>query len=221
MSVSLGDHPTRRPTYRWTHAQAEGVLLVDDELRGTAAALCFGRTGWLGGITVLPGHRGAGLGAELTEAAAAWLIERGTESVLLHATAQGAPLYERLGWETEGELVLYAVAPRAPAGEPAPWEAVAPLDARATGEDRSVVLRAGTARVTGTGASVTLPWGDGHAVGHDDALMGGPAERWILPAQQQAPAGWTERERVLRMRRGAEVKRRPELVRGAFNLFWG
>jgi hypothetical protein len=217
MAVSLGAHATRVPTYRWVHGCGAGVLLVDAGLRGTAAALTFGRTGWLGGITVLPEHRGTGLGAELTEAAAAWLVARGCESVLLHATEVGARLYERLGWEREGELVMYDTPPAAQRGDAAPWEAVRALDALASGEDRSVVLRAGAARVSATGASVTLPWGSAHAVG-DDLHHG---ERWILPAQHEAPAGWTERARVARMRRGAEVAWRPDLVRGAWNLFWG
>ena len=217
MAVSLGDQPSRAPTYRWTHAQAEGVLLVDDALRGTAAALSFGRTGWLGGITVAPEHRGAGLGAELTEAAAAWLTGRGVESVLLHATEAGARTYEALGWEAEGELVQYDTPLSMPVGRPVPWQEAAPLDAEATGEDRSVVLSAGEARMSAKGVSVTLPWGAAHAVG-DDLHWG---RSWIMPAQHEAPAGWTERARVKRMRRGAEVRWRPELVRGAFNLFWG
>jgi len=217
MALSLGAHPTRRPTYRWTHAQEAGVALVDDALRATAAAISFGRTGWLGGITVLPEHRGSGLGTEITEAAAAWLVERGVESVLLHATELGAPLYARLGWEEEGELVLYETPLAMPVGRPARWQAVAELDAAATGEDRTVVLSAGEARVTDKGGSVTLPWGSAHAVG-DDLHWG---SQWIMPAQHEAPAGWTERARVKRMRRGAPVEWRPELVRGAFNLFWG
>ena len=220
MAVGLGPAPSRAPTVRWTCAQPEGALLVDDEGRATASALSFGRTGWLGGLTVAPEHRGRGLGEAITEAAAAWLVERGAETVLLYATDLGEPLYARLGFTVTGSLALYAAPPAQVVGEVVPWQEAAELDALATGEDRSVVLRAGVARRTPAGVGVTLPWGRAHGIG-DPALAHCSDGQWILPSDAEAPAGWTERARVTRMERGAQVAWRPELVRGAFNLFWG
>ena len=54
-----------------------------------------------GGVAVVPAHRRVGLGGALTEAIVAYLEDRGVATVLLHATALGRPVYERLGFVPE------------------------------------------------------------------------------------------------------------------------
>ena len=71
------------------------------ELVGVAAGAVFAGTGWVGGVAVVPAHRRVGLGGALTEAIVAYLEDQGVATVLLHATALGRPVYERLGFVPE------------------------------------------------------------------------------------------------------------------------
>ena len=239
MGGAFGTPPDTMPSYNVVHAATWGVLLCDDDMRGTAAAVSFGRTGWLGGITTAAQHRRQGVARAATVAAMDWLEARGAETILLHATADGAPLYAGLGFEPDGEYVVH----RVPAGwagaglEPlGDFGWVAELDAAATGEDRTAVLELGFPRgggVSRQGAAVALAWGAGHAVAADpitgERLLGAadPGGRWIVPDGNPAALaacaarGWAEETRTLRMRRGPRVPWRPEMVWGAFNLFWG
>ncbi|MDQ3935015.1 MAG: GNAT family N-acetyltransferase [Actinomycetota bacterium] len=118
---------------------------------GAGSCLPFERTGWVGGVAVHPGHRGAGLGSDLTEAAMRALEQEGVRTALLHATAVAKALYERLGFvaETEfaelrggGALAPPREAPRIRAAEPDDLEAVLALDRESTGEDRRRLIGA-------------------------------------------------------------------------------
>jgi ribosomal protein S18 acetylase RimI-like enzyme len=119
-------------------------------LAGVAAGAMFGGTGWVGGVAVVPAHRRAGLGGALTEAIVEFLEARGVATVLLHATALGRPVYERLGFvpETPYRTLSGPTRPRGPrrapvrAGKAADLEAVLALDRAATGEDRRRLLAA-------------------------------------------------------------------------------
>jgi GNAT superfamily N-acetyltransferase len=134
-------------------ARLEGEVVVAGagrELAGVAAGAVFGATGWVGGVAVVPAHRRAGLGGALTEAIVDFLEARGVATVLLHATALGRPVYERLGFVAE-TAYLTLVGPTLPraarqspvrAGRAADLEAVVALDLAATGEDRRRLLTA-------------------------------------------------------------------------------
>jgi predicted N-acetyltransferase YhbS len=92
-----------------------GALLVaehEGRIVGTGAAVGFGPTGWIGGVTVAAEARGARLGQALTEAAIATLGAR--ETVLLLASAAGLPTYERLGFEPDGRYRVFAPPANAP-----------------------------------------------------------------------------------------------------------
>jgi GNAT superfamily N-acetyltransferase len=169
-----------------------GVILVAGdgsggcgELRAVACCAAFGSTGWIGALGVVPEARRHGLGAALTEAAVAWLRERGAQTVLLYATEAGRPVYERLGfvgelratawrgvagatgWAGAGSLELRRLAER-------DREGLCALDRAVTGEDRRAVLDgirplagvglAGAADGVLDGWAVTSPWGAGAAV---------------------------------------------------------
>jgi GNAT superfamily N-acetyltransferase len=71
---------------------------LDGGLVGTAIAWPFGTIGL---ITVAPSAQRRGLGRQLTTAA---LESLGDRPVLLHATAAGLPLYETLGFVTDGTV---------------------------------------------------------------------------------------------------------------------
>ena len=128
-----------------------------------AAGAVFGGTGWIGGVAVVPAHRRIGLGGALTEAIVEFLEGRGLATVLLHATALGRPVYERLGFVPETPYRTLSgptlprgprstgdapAVPRTPPGGAGPGrqaadlEAVLALDLAATGEDRRRLLTA-------------------------------------------------------------------------------
>jgi ribosomal protein S18 acetylase RimI-like enzyme len=134
-------------------ARLEGEVVVAEaagELVGVAAGAAFGATGWVGGVAVVPAHRRAGLGGALTGAILEFLEASGAATVLLHATALGRPVYERLGFVAEAAYLTLAgpTRPRAALGPPvragraADLAAVLALDLAATGEDRRRLLTA-------------------------------------------------------------------------------
>ncbi|MCB0981619.1 MAG: GNAT family N-acetyltransferase [Ilumatobacter sp.] len=57
-------------------------------------------------VSTLPAHRGRGLAQRLTEAAVEWARNRGFVTFALHASEQGRPIYERLGFVGASEYVL-------------------------------------------------------------------------------------------------------------------
>lgn len=155
---------------------------------GGACCASFGRTGWIGALGVVPRARRRGLGAALTEACVEWLRERGAETVLLHATDAGRPVYERVGFVAEGRSRAWRGA--AFNGRPGDHvralratdrAALADLDRAVTGEQRDAVLDAiapltGLAAVDGDGRlrgyTLSSPWGAGPAVLAQDAETG-------------------------------------------------
>jgi ribosomal protein S18 acetylase RimI-like enzyme len=94
----------------FARARLEGEVVVAEaggDLAGVAAGALFGGTGWVGGVAVAPDHRRVGLGAALTQSIIEFLEARAATTVLLHATALGRPVYERLGFVPEvGYLTL-------------------------------------------------------------------------------------------------------------------
>jgi len=64
----------------------------------TTSAIAAGAVGVIGNVIVRADSRRRGLGLTLMEAALAWLRRRGVRRVLLDATADGRPLYARLGF---------------------------------------------------------------------------------------------------------------------------
>jgi GNAT superfamily N-acetyltransferase len=137
----------------FARARLDGEVVVAEaagELVGVAAGAAFTGTGWVGGVAVVPGHRRAGLGGALTGAVIEFLEGRGVATVLLHATALGRPVYERLGFVPETAYLTLTGPTRPPspgnppvrAGRPADLEAVLALDLAATGEDRRRLLTA-------------------------------------------------------------------------------
>lgn len=53
-----------------------------------------------------PAHRGHGLAAQLTQQAIAWARTRGFTHFVLHASEQGRPIYQRLGFTNSSEWIL-------------------------------------------------------------------------------------------------------------------
>src|SRR3954451_12067074 len=102
--AGFGPHVGRLVAWPWEQPAGTVIVAVGRLRRIVGAACCasFGRTGWIGALGVLQRARGRGVGAGLTEACVEWLRERGAETVLLHATDLGRPVYERVGFVAEG-----------------------------------------------------------------------------------------------------------------------
>ena len=123
------------------------VAVLDGRVVGASSFLPFTTSGWIGGVAVLPGEARRGIGQELTQAAKAALGGVGVESALLHATAMARPLYQRMGFRADGELVEMrgasepvrdgnAAVAGLRAGRPGDLADVLRMDRAVTGEDR-------------------------------------------------------------------------------------
>jgi GNAT superfamily N-acetyltransferase len=69
----------------------------------TTSAIAAGPVGVIGNVITRESYRRRGLGRVVMERALAWLRETGVRSVLLDATADGRPLYSKLGFVGEGD----------------------------------------------------------------------------------------------------------------------
>jgi GNAT superfamily N-acetyltransferase len=61
---------------------------------------------WIHSVYVEPSFRRRGIGRQLTQTIIAWCRERGFEWIYLHASDQGRPLYESLGFVPSSEMRL-------------------------------------------------------------------------------------------------------------------
>lgn len=83
------------------------VALEDGRIVGTGCCTAYlGGTGWIGLISVLPEFRGRGLGTALTKWGIEALRDQGVQSFVLTATADGRPLYERLGFSGDSDYLV-------------------------------------------------------------------------------------------------------------------
>ncbi len=248
------------------YERAWPVIAEDDgDIVGTGVATANGSVGWVGTIWVRTTHRGRGLGRDLT----AWVIDRLTEagctSLVLVATDLGRPLYERFGFAIQTRYRMFegpeggvaalppAAAERDPAKRrirdavPADLDAMIALDADASGEDRSGLLRGltrpGTGRVVVGGDGIVRgflvrpPWRGGVTVAPDPddgvALLEDRRSRTDgrlrtgLPFENEVghrllvARGWEVTGEQVRMVRGPEPPWRPEALWGQFNYALG
>lgn len=161
------------------------VAVQDGAVLGAACCASFGASGWIGALGVSQGRRRAGLGTALTDAAIAWLRDRGAATILLYATPMGRPVYERLGFDHDG----VATAWRGTAGvvrggdglvlralSETDRPACVQLDRATTGEDRRPVLDEvrplhGVGAVDRDGVlhgfAAVSPWGVGTSIAAD------------------------------------------------------
>ena len=186
--AGFGPHVGRLIAYPWE--QPTGAVVVAPgrrrRIHGAACCASFGATGWIGALGVVPRQRGRGIGAALTEAAVDWLRAAGAASVLLYATDEGRPVYERAGFASGGRARAWRGSPSLehPAGiRPLRAEdrnALRAIDHGATAERRDPMLDAidplqGYASMRGDrlrGYLLESPWGAGPAVLADDPDSG-------------------------------------------------
>lgn len=130
-------------------ANSEGCFVaeVGGRVVGTVATIIYeDRFAWIGMVLVDPAFRSRGIGSELLQHAIEHLDGRGIASMRLDATAQGRPIYEKLGFTGEYELERWRL--KRPAGRRLnlgvarpKLEDVLRLDREVFGADRSVLLQ--------------------------------------------------------------------------------
>jgi len=236
------------------------VAEVDDRIVGTGVATVSGPVGWVGMIFVDEGLRGRGIGTTLTQAVIDELEGAGCVSLALLASPFGEPIYERLGFRAEVGYRLIAVPGPGPAtadAEPGRLRslraddlpAILAIDAGATGEDRSHVIRASADPTSGVvalgpdgrvvGYELRTPWGT-HPIVAPELVDGvrlledrrartaaGADARTAIPESNRAGLttlenlGWRSERSLVRMVRGAPIAWHPSAIWGQFNFALG
>jgi GNAT superfamily N-acetyltransferase len=129
--------------------QPEGCFVAewDGRVVGTTCVTCFGPVGWISMVLVDLRYRGRGVGTRLMEHALAHLDGERIRTVRLDATPLGQPVYARLGFTAEYEMVRWegtVEAGRLDAGimcaAQEQLDAIAELDRQATGTPRRRLL---------------------------------------------------------------------------------
>jgi predicted N-acetyltransferase YhbS len=148
------DHswPHREEDWAFFLARGEGLVAVlDGRVIGTIMAWRYGdHAATLGMVIVDKALQGQGLGRKLMQA---MLDQLGERSVILQATAEGAPLYEKLGFVDAGSVHQHqGVITSVPLAELQSGERIRPLGAqdnspaqlysRASGMDRNALVEA-------------------------------------------------------------------------------
>ncbi len=146
-----GWNQTEADLRRLLRLEPRGCFVAEWEAKpaGTVTTCVLGEVGWIAMVLVDEPLRGRGVGTALLEHALDYLERRRVATVRLDATAWGQPLYTRLGFVGEYEVVRYGGTPRCPAPG-APLVPYTPdllpdliaLDRQVTGTDRRKLLAA-------------------------------------------------------------------------------
>ena len=191
-------------------ALGDGIAAVDgdDSTIGVGLRWSFGRdVGTIGLVLVAPERQGRGIGRALMKAL---IADSGSRTLMLNATTEGLPLYEKLGFvstgfvrQHQGRLAEGAVLPPAPAvplrrAVAADRAALCALDAAVFGADRSALidslLAAGKAWLVDraeqpAGFAVLRAFGRGMIIGPVVASNEDEAIALVAAAARAAPPG--------------------------------
>lgn len=139
-----------RDWQRQLDLEPEGCFVAELEGRfvGTACACVFQTVAWVNLVLVDQAHRGRGIGTSLMRWVLAYLDQRGVSSIRLDATPLGRPIYEKLGFHVDHELMRYAGTANDIPSEPAEVSIAGPddlpamiaLDRRITGTPRGRLI---------------------------------------------------------------------------------
>lgn len=184
--ILRGEWGDRRIFFEFATSQPEcrPVVAVEaGEIVGTGVGTANGPVGWIGAIFVDARFRRRGIGRGVTDAVIEGLDQAGCRTLVLVASSEGRPMYERMGFaEQSAYVTLEAPGTADTAGPdeavhafgPTDLDTIAALDREATGEDRRhMISRFATetsARVlvgaTGSVDAFTLraPWGGGATI---------------------------------------------------------
>ena len=191
-------------------ALGDGIVAVDATglTVGVGLRWSFGRdVGTIGLVLVAPERQGRGIGRALMKAL---IADSEPRTLMLNATAEGLPLYEKLGFvstgfvrQHQGRLAEGAVLPTAPAvplrrATPADRAQLCALDAAVFGADRSALigslLASGDAWLVDragqpAGFAILRAFGRGMIIGPVVASSADEAIALVAAAAKAAPPG--------------------------------
>ena len=200
-------------------ALGDGIVAVDEtgQTVGVGLRWSFGRdVGTIGLVLVAPERQGRGIGRALMKAL---IADSGSRALMLNATAEGLPLYEKLGFISTGLVRQHqgrpSALPPAPGvplrrATPADRAALCALDAAVFGADRSALigglLASGDAWLVDragqpAGFAILRAFGRGMIIGPVVAASEDEAIGLVAAAAKAAPSG------VLRADIPAEAER--------------
>jgi len=147
LRAAAGWNQTLADWQRFLALEPDGCFVAEwnGQPVGTTVACTFDRVAWIAMVLVDASLRGQGIGTRLMEHALAWIDRRGVPSVRLDATPLGRPIYLKLGFVDEYELVRMAGVGRCAGPSPTlhdDADALFPLDAQATATPRRRLLEA-------------------------------------------------------------------------------
>jgi GNAT superfamily N-acetyltransferase len=151
LSRQTGWNQTESDWLRFMNMEPEGCFVA--ELNGcpvgTTTTCIFGWVAWIAMVIVDKNARGQGVGIKLLKHSLDYLDGRKVKAVRLDATAAGRPIYEKLGFVPEYELVRFEGTARLGKTGPAVTEAMPELfadiiefDRQMTGTNRAKLLGA-------------------------------------------------------------------------------
>jgi GNAT superfamily N-acetyltransferase len=214
------------------------VAELDGAMVGTAVATVNGNAGWVGTVFVAAIARGRGIGGALTDATIEALEAAGCRTLVLVATDEGRPIYERRGFVVDTSYLILASTGTVRGAGASPLrpfrgddlEPMVALDRLATGEDRGHLLRAFASESSARclpgddgrprGFVVRAPWGGAATVApeREDGLAILEARRAIATPDKVIRAGVlaenAEAIDHLRASGWLETRNAPRLVRG-------
>lgn len=168
------------------------VAELDGRAVATTTTCVFDSVAWIAMVLVDKSARHQGIATRLVDHAVQYLEGRGVETVRLDATPLGRPVYERLGFVAEYELVrLEGTGSASVSGQsialavPEDSSAAAKLDRQISGTDRSRLLKA-MFRERPDAARVALDGSNSKTVGYAMLRAGSNATQ-IGPAAALTP----------------------------------
>lgn len=175
-----------------------GCLAVEENGRPVAfvTAVRYGASGWIGNLIVAEGCRERGYGTLLMGRAMGELLDSGARTVWLTASAQGRPLYEKMGFRERDAVVRWRGTATGGAqrhDDPVAPDELVPLDRAGWGDDRRCILSAVAARGmvlrADGGFLVAHPCGSGFQLGPWAAEGRGVAGELLGRALSRMPGG--------------------------------
>jgi GNAT superfamily N-acetyltransferase len=109
LKEQAGWNQTEADWRRFLTLEHKGCFVAEykGEPVGTTTTCIFGKVAWIAMVLVDERVRGRGIGKALMEHALAYLDSTGVPSIRLDATPLGRPLYEKLGFRAQYELVRF------------------------------------------------------------------------------------------------------------------
>ena len=150
LSAQAGWNQTEADWRRFLWLEPEGCFVAEwaGEPVATTAAFVFGSVGWIAMVLVDEAFRHRGIATQLVERALKYLDGRGVQTVRLDATPLGQPVYQRLGFLAEYDLIRMhgTAAPTSVETSVSPLSeerlgAVCELDGSVTGTPRGRLIR--------------------------------------------------------------------------------